>query len=254
MTNPGSHMTNNSSNPTGPRPKTWLLAKSRQWHKWGGLVAGAFILVTCASGILLNYKQPIFNALGLEQRPFKPGNADGEKVKPSSELKITTAKGLAAVPVSLERALELAGSEWGDVTLDRIELKGERGELIYKLKKKGGPELWVNAATGAKFTKGEYEKIGKADAEGRPMRRTDWGKILIDLHTGKIGGEPGKAVMSLAALMLLFLTLSGVYMWLKPLLIRRVNKQARLSKTTCTGKSAKSSLGVRPPEEELIEA
>ena len=58
-------------------------------------------------------------------------------------------------------------------------------------------------------------------------RTTDWGKIILDLHTGKIGGEAGKIVMSLAALMLMFLTASGVYMWLKPVFIRRRNSRAR---------------------------
>jgi uncharacterized iron-regulated membrane protein len=125
------------------------------------------------------------------------------------------------MPVSLDRALELAQAEWGDVALERIELKDERGELVYKLKQRSGAEMWVNATTGSHFLKGEYEKVVKSGADLTSARQTDWGKILIDLHTGKIGGEAGKAVMSVAALMLLFLTASGVYLWLKPLLNRK---------------------------------
>ena len=50
---------------------------------------------------------------------------------------------------------------------------------------------------------------------------------MLDLHTGKIGGEPGKALMSAAALVMLFLTGSGIYLWIKPLLIRRQNATAK---------------------------
>jgi hypothetical protein len=57
-------MTQPSQKNPGPQRKNWLLAKSRQWHKWGGLLAGLFILITATSGVLLNYKQPIFSALG----------------------------------------------------------------------------------------------------------------------------------------------------------------------------------------------
>ncbi|HEY9173121.1 MAG TPA: PepSY domain-containing protein [Verrucomicrobiae bacterium] len=111
--------------------------------------------------------------------------------------------------------------------LKRIELKAERGQLIYKLRRAGGSELWVNAADGAHFPKGQYERIVRAGADGVPVRTTDWGKILIDLHTGKIGGEAGKAVMTCAAVLLLLLTCSGVYVWLKPLLIRRESRLSR---------------------------
>jgi hypothetical protein len=128
------------------------------------------------------------------------------------------------MPVELERALEVARLQWGDVALERIELKHERGEMIYKIKRKGGDELWVNAVTGSHFVKGEYKRMSKPGrGDSAPALRTDWGKILLDLHTGKIGGEAGKAVMSLVALGLLFLTASGIYMWAKPLLIRRQN-------------------------------
>jgi uncharacterized iron-regulated membrane protein len=230
------------------RPKNWMLAKSRQWHKWGGLLAGIFILITGASGILLNYKQPIFKALDLDQKSFKPDREYSEKLK-ASQLRITTTAGLAGMPVSLEGALELARAKWGDVQLERIELKEERGDLIYKLKQKKGEELWINASTGAHFTKGEYERLGKADTSGAPTRQTDWGKILLDLHTGKIGGEAGKAVMSGTALVLLFLTASGVYLWLKPLLIRRMNSQPKNPAPTRPGTAA----GQPAKQRELLE-
>lgn len=226
-----SAMTSHSTKNTAPRPKHRLLAQSRQWHKWGGLIAGIFILMVAASGIVLNYKKPLFTFLGIEQSQGKPNSFEPSeptvKVKPA-KVEFSTSSGLNALPVNLERALEIARAEWGDVPLERIELKTERGEATYKLKQKDGSELWVNAITGGHFEKGEYERVSKATADGTVVRSTDWGKILIDLHTGKIGGEIGKAVMSIVALVLLLLTASGFYLWLKPLLIRRENAKAKI--------------------------
>jgi hypothetical protein len=121
------------------------------------------------------------------------------------------------------RALELARKEWGDAPLERIELKDEHGELICKIKEQRGNELWLYPETGAHFIKGEYEKVAKVGSDGVVNKQFDWGKFMLNLHTGKIGGETGKAIMSLASVMLLFLTVSGVYLWLKPVLIRRQN-------------------------------
>jgi uncharacterized iron-regulated membrane protein len=244
----------NHSAPT-PKPKHRLLNQSRQWHKWGGLVAGLFLLIVGATGIVLNYKQPIFSALGLEKKFPKPEPGKGGEPK-TAKAEFSTGTGLAGLPVSLERALEIARAEWGDVRLERIELKTERGETLYKIKQKGGSELLVNAATGTHFTKGEYERVGKAGADGTPVRATDWGKIMIDLHTGKIGGEVGKAIMTIAAVLLLLLTLSGVYMWLKPLLIRRQNAQAKARATAVTlpAPVVTASATARAAKPELVEA
>lgn len=115
----------------------------------------------------------------------------------------------------------------GDVEVERIELKAEPGQTLYKVKQASGEELWIDAATGAQFTKGRYQKTAKMGADGGPAAQTDWGKILLDLHTGKIGGAIGKAIMSAVAILLVFLSLSGVYMWLKPILIRRTNKLSK---------------------------
>jgi uncharacterized iron-regulated membrane protein len=236
------------------KSKNWLLAKSRQWHLWGGLIAGIFLLLVAATGIVLNYKKPIFTALGIERetKELKPAGADQAKPakRDQSADKLTTTTGFAAATVSVEEALELARKNLGEVALERIELKDEHGTLLYKIKTRGGDELQINATTGAHFVKGEYEKI-KADVTGAvTARTTDWGKIMLDLHTGKIGGEVGKAIMTLAAVIMLLLTLSGVYMWLKPLLLRRQNAKARAAAHRNAGVATTPALA----KSELVEA
>jgi hypothetical protein len=36
------------------------LAQFRRWHKWAGVAAALIFLVLGSTGIILNYKQPIF--------------------------------------------------------------------------------------------------------------------------------------------------------------------------------------------------
>jgi uncharacterized iron-regulated membrane protein len=208
------------------KPKNRWLVKFRQWHTWGGLAAGLFLLIVGATGVVLNYKKPIFTALGLERADEKRGHAAKSALSGAAHA-FTTATGFAAAGVSSERALALAREEWGDVPLERIELKHEHGGLVWKIKNRHGAELLVNATTGTSVLKGDYEKLGPPGPDGQPVKSFDWGKLLLHLHTGQIGGEVGKALMSLAALLLLFLTGSGIYLWLKPLLIRRQNAKAR---------------------------
>lgn len=200
--------------------KTSLLKQSRHWHKWAGLIAGAFLLSVATTGMVLNYKQPIFASLGIESKRERDASPL-PKVKSANEMTITTSAGVSGSPVNLEAALAIAQTQWGDVRLERIEVRNDQGAVTYRFRQKGGAELWVDAADGRFVEKGEYERVGKPAADGTVTRTTDWGKLLIDLHTGKIGGGIGKAVVTLAAALLLLLTLSGFYLWLKPLLLRR---------------------------------
>ena len=214
-----------------PEPKNRRLTLFRRWHKWGGLTAGLFLLVAGTSGIVLNYKRPIFTALGVEL-DGREGRASSGKSRPSESRDnrtavLTTAGGLSNAAVSLEQALVLARENWGNVPLERIEVRADRGALLYRIKARSGEELQINASTGTHFVKGDYEKV-KTRPDGAVIARTtDWGRVLLDLHTGKIGGEVGRAIMSSVALILLLLTLSGVYLWLKPLLIGRKNRSLR---------------------------
>ncbi|MBN8249458.1 MAG: PepSY domain-containing protein [Verrucomicrobia bacterium] len=219
------------SAPSAPKPKNWLLVKSRQWHTWAGLIAGAFLLVVGATGIVLNYKKPIFQALGLEPQFETKSGKSMERPKVASgaaqQTPFSTSTGWSAAAISPEQILARARTELGDTPLERIELKSEHGELVWKVKAHSGQELIVQADTGVGYIRGAYEKTGKPGPDGIAQSSTDWGKIALDLHTGKIGGEVGKALMTGAAVVLLFLTWSGVYLWAKPVLIRRTNARAR---------------------------
>ena len=198
------------------KSKNRLIMAFRKWHTWFGVAAGLFIVIAGFSGIILNYKKPIFSVIGLE----KGMEESKEKSKSKALAEFSTQTGFGAATITPDRALLLSRAQWGNVPLERIELKSEHGQLIYKIKQSKGEELWVNATTGASFVKREYEKM-KPGPGGVAKAQFDWGKLILDLHTGKLGGEIGKALMSVAALILLFLTSSGIYLWIKPILNRR---------------------------------
>lgn len=213
--------------PAALESKPQWLARFRRWHKWGGVAAALFLVVVAATGMILNYKRPIFAVLGLES-PARQAKSAGAKARsPESPENaagvLTTAAGFAAGILSLEQALTVARGAWGEVALERIELRADRGQLNYRLRARDGAELQIDAQTGAQLRKAGYEQV-KVSADGTTVVRTrDWGKIILDLHTGRIGGEAGKIVMTVAALLLIFLTLSGLYLWLKPVWLRRRN-------------------------------
>jgi hypothetical protein len=130
--------------PPAVKSKNWLIVAFRKWHTWLGIAAALFILVAGFSGIVLNYKKPIFTALGIEKETEKTKGAGGRKER----TRFTTQTGFQAAKITPESALDAARKQWGNVPLERIELKDEHGEMVYKIKQTTGDELWVNASTG----------------------------------------------------------------------------------------------------------
>lgn len=230
------------SNPTKPRHR--LLAWARRGHAWGGLIAALFLIVVGSTGILLNYKKPVLTALGLEPREApQRTRSKPEKLPQVPENHLSTLTGLGAAGIAVGDALALARRDLGEVPLERIELKREASTLVWKIKATDEREVIVDAMTGVAYLKGRYEKVVSNGTSGNEDRATDWGKIALDLHTGKIGGEVGKALMTAVAVMLVFLSLSGVYLYAKPVLIRRANARARRGTST---EQLRESAGAKP--------
>lgn len=185
--------------PPTPRPKNRLFIKFRRWHAWGGMLLSFFILVVAVTGILLNHKDIFLHR--------------GASAGPTGAL--TTAADLASLPVGFDRALELARGHYGHVALDKLELKDEQGRLVYKVSRGHGEEIRIDARTGEVFS-----KYGASLApDGRSALH--WPKIVTDMHTGKILGLAGKLMVDLTSVVIIALTLTGVYLWAVPLLRKR---------------------------------
>jgi uncharacterized iron-regulated membrane protein len=192
-----------------------LARRFRKWHSVLGAFAAIFLVVVGLTGIFLNHK-PFFTRLltGNAPEPHK-AKADVQKVG-SRATELRLGDGIAKLAIGFDRALHLATERWGDQRVEKIELRDEKGELVYRIKQPDGPELLISAATGEILERGHYEKLGAMEPDGKRARSFDWGKLMLDLHTGKIVGQPGRYVSTGVSLMLLILTLTGVYLWVKP--------------------------------------
>ncbi|MBI2929084.1 MAG: PepSY domain-containing protein [Verrucomicrobia bacterium] len=210
-----------------PRSKNWLLTKFRNWHIQAGIVVGSFLLLVGATGIFLNHKPFFLRAVGLEpKREMTQRRVTQAQNAPAQELRLGSA--LTAHPVSFDKAVSLARERWGDLNVEKIELRDEAGELLYRIKQKEGPELLISATTGDITERGNYEKLGKPGPDGKPACSFDWGKLALDLHTGKIVGAAGRVAMSSVSFVMLSLSLTGLYLWAVPKWRKRQSaKQAR---------------------------
>ena len=262
------------------KSKNWLLVKFRQYHTWLGVGLSLFIIVICLTGIYLNHK-PLFNSLfgkyekeHHDEDKMKRPSRDkkhGDKTKapklaaaaldsnlelpphpatmavslvsvgraPEAQplrqpLDLKTSTRLDTYPVDFDRALSLARQHWQDdqLALERIELRSEDGVMVYKIKDLDEREVIINAESGQL-------------SEKKP--NNDWGKTLKDLHTGKIGGTTGKLLVDFTSIVMLFLTASGIYLWLAPLLRKR-NKADKPSDPNST-----KTLTVSSKSSELLE-
>jgi uncharacterized iron-regulated membrane protein len=190
--------------PVSPAKGNQWLSQFRKWHSWGGLFLSVFILLVAVTGILLNHKDFFFH---------------GEKRKVTGQFRTTT--DVAAVPITLQRVLALAHEHYGDAPLEKVELKDENGQMIYKVSQGHGEEIRIDAHTGAVFSK--YGASLAADQESH----WHWAKIVDDLHTGKIFGSVGKLVVDLTSGVIIALTLTGIYLWGVPILHKRENARKR---------------------------
>ena len=208
-----------TESPVARTNKNWLLVKFRQWHSWGGLFLSVFILIVAVTGILLNHKD-----LFLHGKTEKKEKASGL---------LTASTDFSTIPVSFVAALQLARGHFGDVPLEKIELKDERGWLVYKVIKGEGDEIRIDAHTGEMSSKyGMRLAAGKSErmSEGKSTAKRsglNWAKIVDDLHTGKIVGTPGKLVVDLTSGVIIALTLSGIYLWGVPFLRKRRSARER---------------------------
>jgi uncharacterized iron-regulated membrane protein len=187
-----------------------MLRTFRQWHTWLGLLLSVLFVLVAVTGILLNHKDVFFH------------RGEGP-TGPTGVLRSTS--DLHALPIGFEQALLLARQHYGDVPLDKIELKDERGWLAYKVSRGNGREIRIDAHSGEVFTKYGAKPTRK---EGSAV---NWAKIVTDLHSGKILGTAGKLAIDATAVAMLGLTLTGVYLWWLPKLRKRQNARRRTDET-----------------------
>jgi uncharacterized iron-regulated membrane protein len=168
-------------------PRLW----NRKLHRWGAVaVALPFLIVIC-TGLLLQLKKQI---PWVQPKEFKG---------PSAETQLT-----------LPQILQIAGtvpqagiSEWSHI--DRIDVRPSKG--ILKVIGNNRWELQIELATGAVLQ--------------TAYRRSD---LIEQLHDGSFFHDKVKLfVFFPAAVIVLGLWITGIYLWLLPYMARRENAERR---------------------------
>lgn len=190
-----------------PRNKNAWLVRFRRWHTWGGGFLSLLILAIAITGILLNHKSIL-------------SGQSGGKAGPTGLL--TTTQDLGRLPIGFDQALALAHAHFGDVVLEKIELKDEHGTLIYKVSRGGGDEIRIDAESGALASKYGVALAGSGET------RMNWEKLVKDIHTGKIFGFAGVLTADATSVVIIALTLTGLYLWIVPILRKRRSARDRL--------------------------
>ena len=161
---------------------------SRKLHRWGAILVALPILVMIGTGLLLHFKKPV----DWIQPPEQMGRGGDPSISFAQILDICR-----GVPEAEIRS-------WDDV--DRVDVRPDLGML--KVRSRSRWEIQIDTSTG--------EVLQTA------YRRSDF---IENIHDGSILGPFGKwAVFLPAALLLLGLWITGLYLWILPWLARRARK------------------------------
>lgn len=165
----------------------------RKVHKWIGLVLALFLLLSALTGILLGWKKNV----GLLQPPTQSGaNKEMTSYRPVDEL--------AKVSIQAVDSLGLTADNF-----DRIEYRPTKGiaKVIFD---KGSWEVQVDAST--------LKVLSVA------KRHSDW---IEHIHDGSIISELFKVVsMNILGIGLVFLIVTGLWLWYGPKKIRKMKTKA----------------------------
>lgn len=185
------------------RKKAWRFGPWRgspfrvSWdlHSASGIWFAAPVLAMVVTGLLLAIPSPIYRMAGAEPAPWldSPGSASAG---PSAE----------AIP--LARAIAVADSAIPGVPVSGLAMPpGPRGSFGVR---KGNTTVFVDRFTGG---------LVEVRANRQPTTGDAAFHYVETLHTGEAFGIPGRAIMTIGSLMLAVMTVTGVILGWKRLLI-----------------------------------
>lgn len=167
---------------------------NRKIHYWGALLCAVPLLIVILTGVLLLLKK--------ESHWVQPPTARGQKGEPTIELSKILATSIA-IPQAEIRS-------WEDIT--RLDIRPDKG--LVKVHAVNHWEIQLDHRSG------EVLQVA--------YRRSD---LIESLHDGSFFHERVKLWIFLpSALILLVLWLTGIYLFMKPLLAKWTRRQKRLVK------------------------
>ncbi len=158
---------------------------SRKLHRWGAIIAAAPLAIIICTGLVLQLKKDV----GWIQPPTARGEGGPPSI--SFDAILQTAR---AIP-------ELGVESWDDI--DRLDVRPDRG--IVKVRARSRWEAQIDTATG--------------DIVQVMYRRSD---LIESIHDGSWFHDAAKLWVFLpAGAIMLALWLTGMYLWLLPIVTRR---------------------------------
>lgn len=166
---------------------------NRSLHKWLGLALSIVILTLSVTGIMLNHK------MSMGYMPDVKHEASGQ-----------ISQGL---PIDKVAMIAIKAANNKDIMtvkdIDRIDYRTKNMFAKVRFKDTKSTEVTVDSVTG------EVLNIGY---------RTD--VFISNLHSGAIFGANFKIISDVAAISLVFLIFSGIYIWIYPKRRRRSNEKS----------------------------
>lgn len=158
----------------------------RKLHRWTSIPLILFLLLVLGTGVVLQFEE-----LGKIGGPDGGAPSSIGATSPSNE----------AIAAQLADALAKAQKAQPDFKPNRIELTIAENQQAtrFAVQPRGGPFVEVDHIN------------GKVKAEMKPEMPLH--VILIRLHTGSIGGVVGVWIMLLSSLVLMFLAVSGIWLY-----------------------------------------
>jgi uncharacterized iron-regulated membrane protein len=171
-----------------PSKKVRSLRKTRPFHRFFGLVLSLLILISAGTGIFLSLKK------------------EAEFLQPSSrQAEVTSLEdwlGIDQLALKAQDAL-LDSLLIQNITIDRLDVRPDKG--LAKVRFEDDWEVQIEGSTG------KILNIGK--------RHADW---IERIHDGSIISDGFKLVsMNLLGFGIIFLSLSGLWLWYGPKLVKR---------------------------------
>lgn len=174
-------------------------ARGFYWaHLWVGVLATLLTVVLAVTGIALNHKR----GLGLMPDPARPGPValrDAHSLADFERLaRVALAAGLQGTDAADARA-DAAPAPLPEIAIDRMDVRPSHG--LVKVR----------------FDDSDVTEVTLALADGAVLHVGARGDVFMEkLHSGEVFGDGWILLSDGAAVALLVLTLSGLWLWLFP--------------------------------------
>ncbi|MBL4871275.1 MAG: PepSY domain-containing protein [Robiginitomaculum sp.] len=191
-----------------------------RWHRRIGITSALFVLVLAVTGLLLLLSSP----LKLDTKKIRGGwIANAYHLAPQTEpIGVEIGSGVwivsidnlvyidKAPPIILSSPLLAVAKQesmFELVTHNELIVVLPDGQIVERLTRNS--EAPINGLKPSQLPANILaQTLRRYSGEGLPASR-----VLLDIHTGRIFGKLGPWIMGLSSLLLIALSLSGIFMW-----------------------------------------